>query len=42
MRVIQFMNDYKEFVIFLSLVGIFLVGVYLGKLITINNYERGN
>jgi len=30
MRVIQFINDYKEFVIFMSLVGIFMTGVYLG------------
>jgi len=42
MRVIQFINDYKEFVIFICLAGIFMTGVYLGKLITINNYERGN
>lgn len=30
MKLIQFMNDYREAVIFLSLVGIFLTGVYLG------------
>lgn len=41
-NVIYIMRDYPETVIFLSLVGIFLVGVYIGKLITINNYERGN
>jgi hypothetical protein len=32
MRVIQFMNDYTEFVIFMSLVGIFMTGVYLGTI----------
>jgi len=30
MRVIQFINNYKEFVIFMCLAGIFMTGVYLG------------
>ena len=41
-EIIYIMRDYPEAVIFVSLVGVFLIGAYLGKLITINNYERGN
>lgn len=41
-EIIYILRDYPEAVIFLSLIGIFMTGVYFGKLITTNNYERGN